>query len=294
MATHRHADILEVVHPGLGASLQDRGRVGWRRCGIPRSGAMDTHASDWANRLLNNPPSAPVIELYLHGGQFRILQSVWLAVTGADGESEIPTWRAVKVHEGDVIHFPRQRCGSWTYLAVEGGFAGTRHLGSVSACPRAGIGRMLQKGDILGRDTDGAFQLPGGVAGRIVTWSEQRDYYNAPTLRVWPGPQWDWFAPSVRRQFFSQAWVVTPQSDRAGYRLKGKSIMPPDLELISEPVRVGSIQIPAGGQPIVTLRDGPTIGECAKLGMIDPADLDWFVQCQPYQRIRFASQASRK
>jgi allophanate hydrolase subunit 2 len=61
----------------------------------------------------------------------------------------------------------------------------------------------------------------------------------------------------------------------------------PGLEMISEPVRIGSIQIPGGGQPIVTMRDGPTVGGYPKLGMIDPRDLSWLTQCRPGQKVRF-------
>jgi allophanate hydrolase subunit 2 len=52
-------------------------------------------------------------------------------------------------------------------------------------------------------------------------------------------------------------------------------------------VRVGSVQVPENGQPIVTMRDGPTVGGYPKLGMIDPADLSWLAQCRPGRQVRF-------
>jgi allophanate hydrolase subunit 2 len=58
-------------------------------------------------------------------------------------------------------------------------------------------------------------------------------------------------------------------------------------ELLSEPVRVGTIQVPENGLPIVTMRDGPTVGGYPKLGMVDPADLSWLTQCRPGQKVRF-------
>src|SRR5262249_37338132 len=77
-------EVLEVLSPGLGATLQDEGRPGWRRFGVPLGGAMDDHAARWANRLLDNSAKAPVVEMLLQGARLQVLQPVWIAVTGAD------------------------------------------------------------------------------------------------------------------------------------------------------------------------------------------------------------------
>ena len=106
-------------------------------------------------------------------------------------------------------------------------------------------------------------------------------------MRVWPGPQWGKFSDLARDTFFATAWKVSPQSDRAGYRLDGAEIPPPGGSLASEPVLVGSIQVPPGGQPIVTMPDGPTIGGYHKLGLVDPEDLRWLVQTPPGRTVRF-------
>ena len=100
-----------------------------------------------------------------------------------------------------------------------------------------------------------------------------------------------------------QAWTVSPQSDRVGYRLSGEagthrigkssqgSEMPPHAggykELISEPVVPGTVQVPENGQPIVTMRDGPTVGGYAKLGVVDERDISWLAQVRPGRDVRF-------
>ena len=63
--------------------------------------------------------------------------------------------------------------------------------------------------------------------------------------------------------------------------------MPPGREMTSEPVRVGSIQVPESGELIVTMRDGPTVGGYPKIGMVDAGDVSRLAQCRPGQRIRF-------
>lgn len=279
--------VLRVLDPGLGASLQDRGRPGWARFGVPRSGAMDEHAASWANRLLENPSDAPVAELLFQGARLEVLEDVWIALTGADAGCNIPLWRAVRVRAGDEIEFGHNRLGVWIYLAIEDGFVAEQRMGSCSVYVRGGLGAPLAAQTLLYQAQGPSFELPSGVAGRWTAPSELRDYAAPPRLRVWPGPQWDLFAPADREKFFKQAWKVTTQSDRVGYRLAGKPLVPRETQLVSEPVRVGVIQVPESGQPIVTMRDGPTVGGYPKLGVVDPADLSWLAQCRPGQQIQF-------
>ena len=280
-------EILEITGAGQGATVQDEGRVGWRRFGVPAGGAMDDRAARWANRLLDNPADAPVLELLPPGAQLSVLTDAWLAITGARIESTHALWRAVRVRAGETIRLGRPVSGVWSYLAVEGGVDAPRLLGSASVYVRAGIGRALVAGDIVRRAGSNGFQLPEHVAGRIAPWTEQRDYHAPPPLTVWRGPQWELFRETERQRFFTQDWVVSSQSDRSGYRLTGEPLDAPRAQLLSEPVRVGTIQVPESGQPIVTLRDGPTVGGYAKLGLVDATDLSWLVQCCPGQSVRF-------
>ena len=282
-----HQDVFELLSPGLGATLQDEGRPGWRRFGVPVGGAMDDHAARWANRLLDNSPKAPVVELLLQGARFQVLQAIWIAVTGADAQANVPAWRAVRVSAREVIQFPQSQSGLWTYLAVEGGFEAVRLLGSASVYQRGHLGHALACGDVLRRALGAPFQLPPGVAGRAAPWHEYRNYDAPPSVRVWPGPQWDSFSERDHELFFRTEWRVTSQSDRVGYRLAGPPLQPQPVQIISEPVRLGSVQVPENGQPIVTLRDGPTVGGYPKLGMVDAADVSWLAQCRPGQNVRF-------
>ncbi len=280
-------EVFQLLSPGLGATLQDQGRFGWRRFGVPPSGAMDDHAAGWANRLLDNPFNAPVLELLGTGVALLARQEVWIAVTGADVQANVPLWQALRIRAGQLVHLAQPRAGLWVYVAVEGGFESPRLLGSASVYPRGNLGRPLARGDILCRAAGPGFQLPPSVAGRMVAWSERRDYSDPPALRVWPGPQWEAFSESDRDLFFGEEWTVTSQIDRVGYRLTGPALKPALGQIISEPVEVGSVQVPENGQPIVTMRDGPTAGGYPKLGLVDPADLSWLAQCQPGQTVQF-------
>ena len=248
---------------------------------------MDDHAAHWANHLLDNTPDAPVMELLMQGAKLRALSETWIAITGADADASVPMWRAVRTSEDDELVFPASRSGVWIYLAVESGFEGPRWFGSASVYARGRLGQPSASGQVLCRATTACFALPPGVAGRLVDWHERRDYESPPPLRVWRAPQWDSFSETDRELFFTQAWAVSSQSDRVGYRLNGRPLNTPAAQILSEPVQLGSIQIPPDGQPIVTMRDGPTVGGYPKLGLVDAADVSWLSQCRPGVKVRF-------
>jgi biotin-dependent carboxylase-like uncharacterized protein len=318
--------VLRILEPGLGMSLQDTGRHGFRRFGVPTSGTMDPVTAAWANRLLDNSPDAPVLELCLQSQRLEALRDGWIAVCGGSHPRGQARYRAFRVRAGELLDFGPGDSGVWTYLAVPGGFRADAFLGSRSTNPRAGIGHTLRSGDLLLRNPAGDWHPPAGVAARGVSpdqWVTDRD---TGPLRVWPGPQWEQFDAESQRRLFETDWRVTSQCDRVGYRLRSDrdarrsadrpTMPPPGLtqgrtdkapefpapsglvwngrSLISEPVLPGSIQVPADGQPIVTLHDGPTLGGYPKIAWIDPRDLPRLVQRRSGQSIRFVpAQANR-
>jgi len=277
--------VLEILHPGFGASLQDLGRRGWKRFGVPPGGALDRHAARLANRLAGNLPHAPVLELLMHGARLRALGRIEVALTGAAAHAG--AWRTSWLEAGEELNVPPPPGGLWSYLAVAGGFAGPRWFGSVSAFPRGGLGEALAAGAVLGRSAQALLQRSPGVGGRWLHPAEQRDYRQPPALRTWPGPQWDLFPEAARTAFFGQPWTVSARSDRTGYRLEGHRLHRVADSIPSEPVLPGSIQVPPDGRPIVTMRDGPTVGGYPKIGVIEAADLCWLAQCRPGQLVRF-------
>lgn len=280
--------LLRVMSSGNGLTLQDLGRPGYARLGVPPGGAMDPHAAAWANRLVDNPPEFPVLELCLQGQRLEVLRDGWLARAGAGAGTEDPrTWSAFRVRRGDVVSSGVSRDGVWSYLAVPGGFDGPRCLGSVSANPRAGMGRTLAAGDVLTGPAPDAFQPPASTSSRRVRWDEIPCYLEPAPFAVWRGPQWSQFSGSEQARFFAAVWTISPQCDRVGCRLDGPRLQPPGIEMESEPVLPGSIQVPPGGQPIVTQVDGPTLGGYPKLGIVDPRDLGRLAQCRPGQTLRF-------
>ena len=273
--------VLEVLQTGLGASFQDLGRSGWKRFGVPPGGAMDRGSARIANRLANNDANAPVIELLMQGAEFRVLSTCRIAITGADASGPF-LWQSAIFAPGQVISFPNNRSGVWTYVAVEGGFRARRILGSASANVRAGIGRNLIAGEVLQRSV-----RPMLLNANAVEYQSRADLLSPFAIPVHAGPQWDQFSDEAKHLLFESPWQVAPRSDRSGYRLSGPALSVPAGEMTSEPVIVGSIQVPPDGAPIVTMRDGPTVGGYPKIAVVDPAALDELSQIRPGINFQF-------
>ena len=280
--------LLEIITPGALATLQDRGRPGWRRLGVPRSGALQP---DWlriANRLVDNPDNAAAIEFFVTGPTLKATQApVRLGFAGdfaitlerANGErTPLQPWRSITLLAGDTLRIGAPKTARAGYIAVAGLVVPTV-LGSASTYTRAQMGgldgRALAAGDTLAA---GAVPIKpdASPAERHLPQPPAPD--NTP-MRVVPGPQADHFSAEVLAAFFATDYQVSAEADRMGVRLQGaalahRSDLPgKGAEIVSDATVPGSIQVPGNGLPIVLLADGQTAGGYPKIGTVVSADL---------------------
>jgi antagonist of KipI len=287
--------MLEIWEPGLLTTVQDGGRVGWARYGVPPSGPLDKAAFRAANRLVGNPPDAAGLEITLTGPTLRCSRPSLVAVCGAEfelwaGSIRVPTWHAVFLRAGQWLYFGERRQGARAYLAVDGGMDVPLFLDSRSTYLTGGFGgvegRALRRGDRLPLGP-GALQ-PSMRAGQAWPAFERPPYTSAPTLRVVLGPQDDHFTQAGLETFLSTAYELTPESNRMGARLKGPPIQHRDTTgIVSDGVVIGSVQVPASGQPIVMLADHQTTGGYPKIATVIQADLPLLAQIVPGDYVRF-------
>src|SRR2546422_782260 len=69
--TFRSRLMIDVRRPGRWTTVQDRGRLGFERYGIPTGGAVDCFAASVANRLVGNHPDAALLECTARGPDLR-------------------------------------------------------------------------------------------------------------------------------------------------------------------------------------------------------------------------------
>ncbi len=306
-------DGFEVLSPGLFTTLQDAGRFGFEDYGVPPSGAMDEMSFAIANALVGNQANTGALEFTLTGATLRLTGSepCSFAVTGdmalsIDGVEAAPYHRLTLL-PGHTLRITRTLSGARGYLAVAGGFKVKPVMGSVSTLMRAGLGgfngRPLQKGDWLplhppsrGLKKGHWLASPSSMSGvrgvaeqRLMPQRERRP------IRVILGPQNDHFDQTAIAQFLTNAYRVSEQSDRMGYRLSGNPITHTQgFNIVSDGISRGSIQIPGSGEPIIAMNDRQTTGGYPKIATVIRADLARLGQAKPGDIISFETVSVEK
>lgn len=273
---------------GLLAALEDRGRSGLAHLGVGRSGAADRTAYDLANRLVGNHAGVACIEATLGLLEVVVDEPVLMSVTGAEVEVRCgPRVHAVNtsfwVPAGTTLSLGPPHTGLRSYLAVRGGLAGTRILGSVSWDTMAQLGHPpLQPGDRVdvGHDLDPAPATDLAPVRAIGT-----EPLELPLIL---GPRDDWFTAEAISRLADSDFTVTADTDRIGARLQGPHLPRARTgELASEGVVLGALQVPTRGRPTIFLADHPVTGGYPVIGVVPRPWLDTVAQAAPGRVIRF-------
>ncbi|QDA31441.1 biotin-dependent carboxyltransferase [Thermococcus indicus] len=282
--------MIELLNVPSLLTVQDSGRRGYRKLGVPVSGFMDDYSARIANYLVGNPGDAPLLEFLLAGPTIRFNASCVFAVAG-DVEvklngAPIEPWMSHWAKRGDVLEVGTLESGLYGYIAFAGGIKCEPLLGNCSTYPRAGLGRPLKAGDNLNL----GYVVLTGKDGRYLPPELRPDYSSKEkTVCVVLGPNIDHFTEEGIETFLSESYTVTSESDRMGYRLDGKAIEHSErgADIVTEPLLPGTVQVPASGKPIVMMRDAQTTGGYAKIAVVAAADLPIVAQSRPGERLRF-------
>jgi KipI family sensor histidine kinase inhibitor len=280
-----------VMRPGLFTTIQDRGRWGHQSDGVPVGGALDRVSHGAANALVGNDADAATLEIALLGPEIRFESDAVVAVTGADlgarvDGSEVTPNSSVACRRGSVLRFGERRSGARAYVGFDGGLDVDRVLGSRATTVLCGLGgvdgRALVAGDRLPL---GVSQRPGRLR-RVVDAAPMPR--SGARVRVLPGPHQEFFPDHAFDRLQRTRFIVTPRSDRMGYRLEGARL--PRLErreMISDAAFVGGIQVPSSGEPIVLMADRQTTGGYPQIATVITADLPLAGQLAPGDWIEF-------
>ncbi len=300
---------LTVLKPGMLTSVQDRGRYGFQHFGVPVSGAMDEFSHRVANILAGNDEDAATLEITLRGPRLRFDDETLVALCGADlspriGDDPVPEGKAVLVRAGSVLEFGASVAGCRSYLAVHGGIDVPRVMGSRSTYDTASIGgvhgRALRQGDVLPVGNAGSPPYPslarqlaqtakGFCAPKWAVNQHIEKLARSPqVVRIIAGRHWEAFTPASRESMTGGEYRVGADSNRMGCRLEGPSITPHSpMDILSEAVSFGTIQVPPSGKPIVLMADRQTVGGYPKIADVAGVDLHLLAQLRPGDRLRF-------
>ena len=287
---------MEVVSAGLLTTVQDLGRRGYQRYGIPVCGALDPVSLRIANIMVGNSEGEAGLEITALGPTIRFTSDNVVAVVGAnfkidlDGR-DVLTWESVEVSAGSVLSIGAASDGLRAYLAVAGGVDVPPVMNSRSTDLKGEFGgfegRPLMDGDLL----------PIGDSPHVADWaqrglpigiSRQPTFGQDFRIRVVLGPQDGEFTQNGVDTMLSSEYTVTVDSDRMGSRLEGAEITHesgPDV--VSDGSALGSIQVPGSGQPIILLADRGTTGGYTKIATVIAPDIGLLSQALLGAKVRF-------
>jgi antagonist of KipI len=278
--------VIEVLEAGRWTTIQDRGRPGLERFGIPSGGAADAFAAAVANRIVGNHQDAALLECTAAGPTLRFASDAIVAVAGGYSAA-VANWQAVTISRGSSLAVGTIAPGLRTYIAVRGGIDVPLVLGSRSFCQRGtfggGFGRPLAKGDGL---TIGRMAELEAMAG---PWPES---HRLPArgpweVRVIAGPQQDAFSADALRRLGATACRVTPEIDRMGLRLETPGLRLQAKEILTMPMTAGAIQVTPSGGLIVLHVDHQSTGGYPVIATVISADLSLLAQARPGDTVRF-------
>ena len=281
--------MIQVKKPGFFSSIQDTGRVGFQQYGVIVSGVMDEVAYRIGNALLKQE-NAAAIEMTLVGGTFKFTKPTTIALTGGEmnaslNGNHIVMNKAIPIQAGDVLACGAIRNGVRSYLCIKGGIDVPVVMNSRSTYLKAGIGgyegRALKVGDELPYIESKPFIQASQVNATA--------FYKEGPIRILKGTEWDRFSKEVQKAFLETPFEISLEADRMGYRIIPKEPITIDepIQLISEAVTYGTIQMPPNGEPIILMADRQTTGGYPKIGQVIAADLHRLAQLAPKQSIEF-------
>jgi antagonist of KipI len=288
-----------VFRAGFLTSVQDLGRTRYRQFGVSLAGALDVFALRVANLLVGNDELTAGLEITFGGLQLQFADERIVAWCGGDfdvqiGSRSLPAGHATRLRASEELKFGRPQIGCRSWLSISGGVDVPIVLGSRSTDLRANFGgfrgRALRDGDLL--QLGARLGSPLAATERISSWSASKPWsqtaVSTPVLRFVRGAACDLFNDVTIQRFKTEAFAVSPDSDRMGVRLDGPELRRDnDVDLISEAVAPGTIQVPSSGKPILLLGDCQTIGGYPKIGHVITVDLGIAAQLRAGDHVRF-------
>lgn len=275
---------VEILHPGLFTSIQDRGRFGYRQFGVPTAGVMDLTAAGMANLLLQNVPDAAVMEITLQGPKMKFLAAAEIVITGAELSPELDSVKLLnnkvyRVETGQVISFGKRTSGYRAYLGISGGFQTEVILNSRSWSPGITSYSRMEKGMKIpfleGKDTSD------------VRFSSVRPdvHMNLNLLEAYPGPEYELLGTSKKEALEKMTFSAGKDSNRMGIQFEEKleNFLDP---IITSPVIPGTVQLTPSGTLIVLMRDGQTTGGYPRILQLTEASLNILAQKLPGERLQ--------
>jgi biotin-dependent carboxylase-like uncharacterized protein len=249
--------VIAILHPGIYCSVQDQGRFGHTKIGVPQAGCADTYAAKMANALLKNHEKDALIEITFGQGEFKFTSDTYICLTGGDFSPKL-NGKLIKmqsvffIKKDSVLSFGKRVYGARVYLSVQGGIQTKTVYGSRSffdgiAQQKLGKGAMLPILPIQ-KYADNNFSR--------VRVSEK--HFTTIYLPCLKGPEFFKLNQEQQRKLFTP-FSISDDNNRVGYRLK-ESLENNLSSILTSAVLPGTVQLTPSGKCIILLQDCQVTG----------------------------------
>lgn len=271
-------------------TIQDAGRTGAMRFGVPRSGPVDRLAFA-AAMALSAASDGWAFELS-HGGCTVLCEEgeIGFALTGggflaAIDDDDPRAWRQGTLRAGQRLRV--RACtgngndnGNWAYLAFAGSHAAPRWLGSSATHASSGLGGGLVT-------AGAAFDFGAARTLEPVTIPPPPAAQPPDRVAVVLGPQDHHFTSEAVAQLTQAPFTASPRFDRMGRVLGGPPLVPTSISMPSEPALRGCLQADGDGALTLLLADHQTTSGYPKIATVIGPDIDRLAQLPPGRTVRF-------
>ncbi|MCB7480708.1 biotin-dependent carboxyltransferase family protein [Christiangramia sediminis] len=277
---------IEVLQPGLFSTIQDLGRFGFQKFGVPHSGVMDRYAMRICNLILGNPEEASVLEITMQGPQLKFNAPTSICISGADLSPElngepIENNTFIEIQQGDILKFGTRKSGFRSYLGILGGFQTEFIMESFSWYEGLTENFRLRKGIKLSYKSQRL-----AITETHSNLKLDINYLNRNEVEVYPGPEFDQLSATQQDQIFNSQFKTDDSSNRMAVQFKEDLIN--ELQpIITSPVMPGTVQLTPSGKIIVLMRDCQTTGGYPRILQLSEKGIQVLSQKFPGEEINF-------
>lgn len=251
--------MVKVIKTGFYTSVQDLGRIGFQKYGVPVSGAMDYYSVRVANALLDNDENDAILEITLTGPTLQFNCNTIICISGADispklNNKPIKLNTVVSIKKKDIVSFGKLNYGYRCYLAVFGGFQTEMVMNSRSMYKDITPQFVLATNDELT-----VLEYTDVLKKSNASIKVNTNHFSSEEINVFRGPEFELLTKIQQRQLFSREFSISKDNNRMAYQLEEplKNNLKP---IITSLVLAGTIQLTPSGKLIVLMRDCQTTG----------------------------------
>ncbi len=277
--------MLKVVQTGLYTSVQDLGRLGYRKYGVPLSGVMDAYAARQANLLLNNAENCAVLECTQTGPTLLFTQPSQIAICGADmnarlNKGAVALNKTLRIQANDVLSFGKLEYGMRCYIAIKHGFKTPLVLNSRSYYKPITIQQTISSDQLI---LYNVFDEP--LHANYVKLSINRTHFKQSLIEVQPGPEFD-LLPTNQQVMLLNTTFHIGINNRMAYQLEER--FPNTLaSILTSAVLPGTVQLTPSGKLIILMRDAQTTGGYPRVLQLTETAINRLAQKKLNNEIQF-------